>query len=156
MSNRTLKNNVVKIESAPKRAIFVLVFLCLVVIGLLVWSPSKAKGNFGNKNLDFEKVISHEAKTKGLSGRQSLKENQGMVFIYEQPGKLCFWMKDMKFAIDMVWLNSAKVVQEIRENVSPDTYPQNFCPEQPAQYVVEVVAGLAKKAKVTTGSQLQF
>lgn len=112
--------------------------------------------NFGNTQIQLERVSSPEKLQKGLSDRQSLPQDQGMLFIFNSAGKECFWMKDMNFPLDIIWLNSDKRVVTIKENVAPETYPESFCPDAPAQYVIEVNAGVAKKSNITIGSQLQF
>lgn len=108
------------------------------------------------KCLKLERVSSPEALAQGLSGRQSLGEDQGMLFIFEQPGEHCFWMKEMNFPLDIIWLNENKQVITIKENVHPDTYPERFCPNKLAKYVIEVNAGIADRALISEGSQLQF
>lgn len=106
--------------------------------------------------LVLERVSTPEAIVQGLSGRESMPHNHGMLFIFSEPGKHCFWMKDMNFPLDMIWINADKEVIDIREDIQPDSYPQSFCPDQPALYVLEVNAGVADKAYLTPGSKLQF
>lgn len=118
-------------------------------------SPKRISGpNF--ECLGLERVSSEQDLEKGLSGRESMPENQGMLFTFESSGKHCFWMKDMKFSLDMIWVNADKKVVYVEKNVQPSTYPDTFCPDQPALYVIEVNAGVANKAYLSTGSQLQF
>ena len=98
-----------------------------------------------------------EEQRQGLSGRTGLDTDQAMLFTFDTPGEQCFWMKDMLFSIDMVWLGSDKKINTIESNVSPSTYPdQNFCPDQPAQYVLEFAAGTAETNKWQTGTQFSF
>jgi len=57
----------------------------------------------------------------------------------------------------MVWLNSDKQVVHIEENVAPETYPELFCPDEPAQYVLEVEAGRARQIGIDSdGIELRF
>ena len=79
----------------------------------------------------------------GLSNRNVMARDMGMLFVFDKSATHCFWMKDMYFDIDIVWLDADKriVAKELR--VSPDTYPRNYCPDVKAQYVVEVNAGFA-------------
>lgn len=106
--------------------------------------------------LALEQVTTPEAMAKGLSGRTSLPQDQGMLFTYSQPGEYCFWMKDMQFPIDIIWVDADKKVINVHENVPPESYPEEFCPDKPAMYVIEVNAGVAKQAYLSSGSQLQF
>ena len=110
-----------------------------------------------DKNFIVEVVDTPELRTKGLSGRESLGEDTGMLFVFEkQSDNNCFWMKDMKFSIDMVWLNDKKQVLNIAENVSPETYPESFCPNGPAKYGLELNAGSATQAGIASGTTLKF
>ena len=98
----------------------------------------------GRINAEF--VETPELREMGLSGREGLGRNNGMLFVFDnETVNRCFWMKDMKFSIDMIWLDSDKKVVHIQENVSPDTYPESYCPDAPAQYVLEVEAGRAEQ-----------
>ena len=85
-------------------------------------------------------------RTQGLSGRQSLPTNNGMLFVFDQPHTPSFWMYDMNFALDFVWIRDNAVV-DITENVPPptNTTPSNelptYSPAVPADTVLEVNAG---------------
>jgi uncharacterized membrane protein (UPF0127 family) len=92
----------------------------------------------------------------GLGGRDSLTEGTGMLFPYSKEGSQCFWMKNMRFSIDIVWLDAQKKVVNIERSLSPDTYPHTYCPEKAAQYVVEVNAGVTQRAGLKVGDVLQF
>tara|TARA_B100000683_G_C12378722_1_gene510313 strand:+ start:538 stop:1014 length:477 start_codon:yes stop_codon:yes gene_type:complete len=104
----------------------------------------------------LEPAITREEKTRGLSGRESLSLEEGMFFIYSTPQQYSFWMKDMLFSIDIIWLDEEFRVVNIKHNVSPDTYPTTFVPTQEAQYVVEVQNGFAKSHEVKIGEVLEI
>ena len=76
-----------------------------------------------------------------------------MVFAYPVAEKRCFWMKDMRFSIDMVWLDAGRKVVAVEPNVSPDTYPKNYCHEN-ARYVVEFATGTTQRLHVQVGDQV--
>ncbi len=105
----------------------------------------------------IETVDTAEARALGLSGRESIADDRGMMFVFDQATTSnCFWMKDMQFSIDMIWLDSDKKVVTIRDNVSPDTYPESFCPVSDAKYGLEIGAGQAMELEIREGSQLSF
>lgn len=106
--------------------------------------------------LSFDLAQSPEAQARGLSGRPSLPEDNGLMFVFLSPGQQCFWMKDMQFPLDIIWLTPEKVVAHIEPNVSPDSYPQTFCPTVYAQYVLEVNAGVAGKLNIQKDQKLLF
>lgn len=92
----------------------------------------------------------------GLGNRNCIADDHAMMFPYAASGNYCYWMKDMNFPIDIIWLDEEKKIVTVKADISPDTYPQTFCPEGPAQYVVEVRAGKAKDAGWKPGSQFSF
>lgn len=101
-------------------------------------------------------VDTPEARAQGLSGKDMLGSNEGMLFIFPEDGMYGFWMKDMLFPIDIVWISADKKVVHIDKNVSPDTYPQVFEPPFPIRYVLELPAGSAEEYTVVPGSQVDF
>lgn len=102
--------------------------------------------------VELAKTVGQQA--NGLMRRDSLEKNKGMLFVYEKEEPHAIWMKNMKFAIDVVWLNKNKEIIFMKENVPPcDTFA---CPlysaDAASAYVLELPAGtverigLAKKA----------
>ena len=91
---------------------------------------------------------------KGLGGRERLGQGRGMLFAFDGMSERCFWMKDMLFAIDIVWADATKKVVKVVPHVQPTTYPQQFCAR--ARYVVELPAGETAKAHIRAGNQLSF
>lgn len=124
---------------------------CAVVV-----LPEKVDIKVYGRNFEAEVARSDAEKQQGLSGRYCLKTGTAMLFPYDTPGNYCYWMKDMKFPIDMIWLDNEKKVITIEPNVSPDTYPKSFCPAQPAQYVIETEASVAEKQGWRVGTQFEF
>jgi len=90
----------------------------------------------------------------GLGGVDALPTDRGMAFVYTGDEQRCFWMKDMHFPIDIIWLDHAKTVTHIETNVSPSTYPQQFC--NTGMYVVELNTGEAARAGLTAGQAVTF
>jgi uncharacterized membrane protein (UPF0127 family) len=98
-----------------------------------------------------------QERKQGLSGRSDLDENSGLLFIFENSDvQNCFWMKDMKFSIDMIWMNAEKEVVTIAENISPDTFPETFCPTSNAKYGLEISSGNSKNLQIVNGSKLRW
>lgn len=109
-----------------------------------------------NTVFQVEEVKSEGDRRTGLSGLERLPKDGAMLFVFDAPGRHCIWMKDMRFALDIVWLDSDKRVIHIKENAAPASYPERFCPDRPAQYVLELNAGTITDYDVTTGQQLDF
>jgi hypothetical protein len=106
--------------------------------------------------IKVETASTPEMQEKGLSGRKEIKENEGMLFVFENSGNYSFWMKDMNFPIDIIWLNEQKEVVFFKENVSPSTFPETFSPDKDSKYVLEVIAGFSQKNNLKIGERAQF
>ena len=96
------------------------------------------------------------SREKGLGGRKSIEENEVMVFVFDEIARHYFWMKDMQFAIDIIWLTETKKVFHIEPNVSPQSYPATYCPHGKAKYVIELNAGEAARSHIKNGYVLAF
>lgn len=90
---------------------------------------------------------------KGLSGRPSLASGTGMFFIFKNPGIYPFWMPNMHFPIDIVWIAHGKVVG-IEHSVSHEfnpLHPRTYVPPEPIAYVLEVNSGFAEAQGIHIG-----
>jgi len=144
--------------------------VCIIIASLifvrvdsfLVSSPDDSTSSasstvqVGGKTVRVTVADTPETRQKGLGGRNGLAPDEGMLFIFPQDGKYGFWMKDMKFPIDMLWLSGTRRVVYMAQNVSPDTYPEVFAPTTPARYVLELPAGYAKAYTVGVGDEVRF
>ncbi|HUO56325.1 MAG TPA: DUF192 domain-containing protein [Candidatus Paceibacterota bacterium] len=92
----------------------------------------------------------------GLGNRSGLGTNEGMLFIFPTDQEESFWMKDMHFSLDMVWISANGYIVYMVQDVSPDTYPENFTPITPARYVLEVPAGYASEHGWKVGDLVVF
>lgn len=94
---------------------------------------------------------------QGLSGRKSLSENKAMLFVFPKEDYYHFWMKGMKFSIDILWINQGKIV-DIKEKapVPATQYLEQYRPDAPAKYVLEIGAGLAEKYGFKVGDSVKL
>jgi uncharacterized protein len=74
---------------------------------------------------------------RGLSGTDQLPDGRGMLFDLGSDDYHGFWMKDMRYSIDIIWLDSSKTVVDIKRRASPASYPESFRPNHLARYVLE-------------------
>lgn len=95
----------------------------------------------GDTELVLEIADTPRKRSLGLGGREGLPENGGMLFIFDESRLHGFWMKDMRFSIDIAWLNDGFCIVYLSRGVSPDTYPTVYVPETPARYVIEMKSG---------------
>lgn len=106
--------------------------------------------------LKVELANTFESQTLGLSGRKNLREKEGMLFVFDHLDKYAFWMKDMNFPIDIIWLDENKKIIHIERDVRPESYPATFGPDQRSLYVLEVVSGFADKYNLKIGDNVSF
>lgn len=131
------------------------------VVDLKISAAGSAGGSGnpgGDRGAIFKTEISDTPalQRQGLSGRNSIGENQAMLFVFKENNYHSFWMKDMNFSIDMIWINESKQIVHIEKNVSPDSYPKTFQSPTLAKYVLEVQAGAVKKRGIKVGDSVSF
>ena len=93
---------------------------------------------------------------RGLSGREYLADGTGMLFLFPSSGFYGFWMKDMNFSIDILWIDEDFKIVHIEREVHPDTYPKSFTSQEPAKYVLELNAGDALRLDLIVGKRILF
>lgn len=104
--------------------------------------------------ITLEVVETPEARQRGLSGRTTLPGGEGMLFIFPTDERHGFWMPDMHFSIDIIWFNTEMRAVHIAEQVSPESYPTIYTPDEPARYVLEVPAGWVAEHGIAEGDTL--
>lgn len=107
-------------------------------------------------------ALTPEERTRGLSGRPSLNIHAGMLFVYDDDGPRTFWMPDMHFPLDMVWIRADCIVDGVTDHVPnplPET-PRDELPRYPStgpvRFVLEINAGQAELNNITPGSPVKF
>ena len=110
-----------------------------------------------DQRLVVEVADSPDTQTQGLSNRPSLPENTGMLFVFSDYRQRNFWMKEMQFPIDMIWISDTRVVG-IEKNVPTPTSSQLLIYTSPeaVNYVVEVNAGWADRHGISVGSSFRL
>jgi uncharacterized membrane protein (UPF0127 family) len=154
-------------DVAMKKVLALVIVLVVMIGGFVVWSDTaqaptqevlsgSTEVSLGNSSVIADVVDTEDSRRKGLSGHEPLEESEGMLFVFQSDAEHSFWMKDMLFSIDMIWLDANKTVIHIEENATPESYPRSFGPSAPSRYVLEVPAGWAKRHAVVVGSVASF
>lgn len=154
----------------------ILIFYGILVIVIVVFAISRGANllnfNFGTSSNAGSATIGNKtyslivAKTEadrelGLSKKSSLNANTGMLFVFEEKGIHKFWMKDMRFPIDIIFINDNKVVDFVENAASPAagqsavTLPI-YSPSESINYVLEVNANEISKNKFKRGDSVTF
>jgi len=128
----------------------VLLFLSFFLAGC-----SQKYLEINNHKIYVEIADTDSKRTQGLSGRNSLCPDCGLLFTFDKSGKYGFWMKDMKFSLDFIYINSSEVVDLI-ENVSPETYPDMIFPKNSFDKIIEVNAGYINKNQIAIGQKISL
>lgn len=144
---------------------FFLLFCSVIILisGFLYFSNRKTlriqssykRAKFITNTTTFNVEISDtpELRSLGLSSRKNLNADEGMLFIFPTAGFYSFWMKDMNFSLDFVWINGEKII-DLTENVpfpqsteKLSTYTSRF----PADKILEIQSGAIKKNNIKVG-----
>ncbi len=104
-------------------------------------------------------AATYEQMTRGLSVKDSLDENEAMLFVFDEEAEHTFHMKNMKFPIDIIWIDADKTVVHIEHNLPPCSSGL-FCPTYKpigdSLYVLETVGGFAQKHDIIEGTMVEF
>lgn len=152
------------------KRLLVIIVVIVIGAGLLIWRERQndqrpvlqasseqqlttTSVKVGERTYDVEVAASSEDQHIGLSDRDSMPEMSGMIFPFSPPEKVSFWMWNMRFPIDIVWIKNGKVVG-ITENLpvpasgaAAEDLP-TFSPPEEVDYVLELNAGQGKFFKV--------
>ncbi|OGI58355.1 hypothetical protein A3C60_00625 [Candidatus Nomurabacteria bacterium RIFCSPHIGHO2_02_FULL_37_45] len=136
-------------------------FVLAVVFFILLFVIPKDHRNIKaiqimGQNIRVNLATTDAAREQGLSGRENLKEDEGMLFVFDYPDKYSFWMKDMNFPIDMIWIGENKEIIYIKKNARPESFPESYGPTADSKYVLEIVSGLSSKNNLKEGDKVEF
>ena len=148
-----------------KKYLLALITLLIIAVGIFTFQDS-------NKRLPISAVITTNSGQKikvrvadtdkrrqlGLSYFTNLPQDEGMFFLFDKSGLYPFWMKDMNFPLDIIWLkktgdNQFQVVHTV-ENILPSTYPESFASQGVADAVLEVNSGASTVYNLIPGKKL--
>jgi uncharacterized protein len=144
------------------RIILLAATMILILTSIVSNSPEQNLG-LPTKILKIDKsVLSVEIASTtqeveiGLSNRTELEKNSGMLFVFEKEGNHGFWMKDMKFNVDMIWIDKNKKIIYMESNVEPQTYPKIFGSDVTSLFVLETPAGFLLGNNIKIGDSVAF
>jgi len=141
--------------------LILILFLVLLLVLFFGIFQKKKQGQvcFNNYCFNVEIAQTSAQKAKGLMFRKEIEQNQGMLFIFEQEKEHSFWMKNVSFPLDIIWIDANKKVVFVSYDSQP-CYNDSKCtaikPTANAKYVLEINGGVAKGIGIKEGSQLVF
>ena len=119
-------------------------------------SYKKIPISYRNKNISAFIADTPQKQRRGLAVRSSIGDNEAMLFVFPRSDIYPFWMKDMQFPIDIVWLDADKKVVFIKEHAQPKDFPETYTPNRRARYVIEFVDGFVEKNNVQVGDEFKW
>ncbi|MBI5621209.1 DUF192 domain-containing protein [Candidatus Gottesmanbacteria bacterium] len=137
-----------------------LVLLGIVAVGLFaVWyyarHPLQTTVTIRGITYAVDVVITPKEKEVGLGFRDSLEANRGMLFVFDTKALHPFWMRNMRFPIDILWIDDRTIV-DISKHVPPSDKPVGelpiYHPTKPADKVLEIAAGQADEYGFAIGN----
>lgn len=123
--------------------------------------PNFSNLKINETTLKVEIADTASKRSKGLGGRVSMPENEGMLFVFDREGKYPFWMKGLNFPLDFVFIAGDKVV-DILENAPPPSGGQQdsslpiYASKEDADKVLEVNAGVVQKLNIKIGDTVSL
>lgn len=148
--------------------LFFIVLVLIITFSFLFFSlktsVKKISGNddhpyivLKNEKFKIEVVDNYESQVQGLSDRKRLGERSGMLFDFGDKRQRNFWMKNMHFPIDIIWIEDDEIV-----NISKNCQPEGERPEKhyqsllPVNYVLEINAGISDKLDLKNGDKVKI
>ncbi len=156
-----------------KKNLFFIAGLLLSVIGLIIFASYSPVFNAQNtqstttqlkiKNASFQVEVAKTPaqQTKGLSGRSNLEDNGGMLFVFDQPARHQFWMKNTLIPLDIIWIDENKKIVDYYQNAQPepgvpDAQLKRYTPSTEALYALELKGGSISQHQIQIGDIVQF
>ena len=112
--------------------------------------------------LEVQIADNESRRIRGLMFQDQLPYDQGMIFVFNEPGVYSLWMLNMQFALDMIWFDANGNVVHIEEGIPPCETPteimacQSIVPSGEAMYILEVTAGFVEQFGITKESKLDI
>lgn len=137
------------------------VAVSILLVVAVLWTRQDARRvsalQIGDSRLQVEIADTPERREQGLSGRERIGAD-GMLFVFDRPDRYPFWMKQMRFALDFVWIAEGEVV-EITANVpEPTSFDSTdltvYRPAMNISMMLEIPAGQAQRLGIEIGDQV--
>lgn len=128
----------------------------LVASGSVVAEPIEIR--LGDETFELDVVDDQQSREKGLMGRESLGENEGMIFDFPKGSRPAIWMRNMVISLDLLFLDEQGTIVQIFQRVPPcEAMPcEVYQAERPLRFVIEVAAGTANRLGLEPGQQVDL
>lgn len=153
---RTRENTNIEYFSRPT-AIFISIAIFFIFAKAFGQEALTRQVCFKDFCIDAEIADSQDKRLKGLMFRKDLARDQAMLFVFEEERQPKFWMKNVEFNLDIIWIGQDKRIADIKTNVPPCRDEcQSIISNAKARYVLEARAGFVKFNQVKIGDRVSF
>ncbi|MGE5197779.1 MAG: DUF192 domain-containing protein [Deltaproteobacteria bacterium] len=133
----------------------------LIILFFMLMVPASAENTarvcFQDVCLRAQVADSEASRQKGLMFREKIDPDEAMLFVFQTEGRYGFWMRNVKFPLDIIWISRDKTVTEIKTDVLPCEYDCDvLIPAKEAKYVLEVAAGFVVKNRINIADKVSF
>jgi hypothetical protein len=141
-----------------KKVLFLIIIslITVAIFRFLFFVPGEVC--FKENCFSVEVADSEEERRRGLMFREKLDEEEGMLFIFEKEGNYPFWMKNMNFPLDIVWISKEREVVFIKKDFLPceNKNCKIITPKEKAKYVLELNSGTVDCFSIQEGEKVDF
>jgi len=150
--------NLIRRHSA---AIIITAVLAVVLYAAIIFVMDnmigRTKLTIGDGVYNAKLATSQIDRERGFGNLASIDSGRALLMVFPNDGLWGIWMKDMKFPIDIVWLNAGKKVVHVEQNVSQESSTdKTYYPRVPARFVIEMSAGNIKSKNIKIGQVATF
>jgi len=142
-------------------SVLVIVIVCVYISpGLYEYLKQQTPSTVCINGICFvvEVATTPESRARGLMFRESMDNDRGMLFIYDQEGIYQFWMKNTLIPLDMIWISEDKNIVNIKKRAQPcqPGYCPTINPGAEALYVLEINAGFSDRFGFEVGDDVEI
>jgi uncharacterized protein len=154
---------------------FIIIFFVLAILFFVVYHRERGpapRDNIFLKNNNPTVIVNNyifntevvkfpEDVKRGLSGRANLADNEAMLFVFSEKGERTFWMKDMNFNIDLLWIDDDQIVAFEQNMQHFDNPPADYDlpvynSPQEVDKVLEIQSGLVDELNIKIGDIIKI
>jgi uncharacterized membrane protein (UPF0127 family) len=141
----------------PTLVLAILIVLIIAFLTINYFLPKTPSAEINGHVFSLYLAETSQEQSIGLAKYKSIAQNQGMIFLFNKSDYYSFWMKDMKFPIDIIFISGNKVVDVSQKvPVWPNENLPIYTTKTKADKVLEINAGLASKYSIKIGTQVKL
>jgi uncharacterized protein len=138
------------------RAVITLMFVMAAQMGQAQCRDDAVylRGDWGSVKFNIELADTVRERSRGLMFRENLPPGDGMLFVYDKPGRVSFWMKNTLIPLDMIFMDVQGTVVQVHDRAKPGDLTPIFGGDN-VFAVLEINGGLARRYGIAAGTQMR-